>query len=35
MDFTKLTQIQLSDETEIKPFRCAEEDLNGFLFEIS
>lgn len=33
MDFTKLTQIQLSDDTEIKPFRCAEEDLNGFLFD--
>ncbi len=33
MDFTKLTQIQLSDDTEIKPFRCVEEDLNGFLFE--
>lgn len=33
MDFTKLTQIQLSDDTEIKPFRCAEDDLNGFLFD--
>lgn len=33
MDFSKLIQIQLSDETEIKPFRCAEDDLNGFLFD--
>lgn len=33
MDFSKLAQIQLSSETEIKPFKCAEEDLNGFLFD--
>ncbi len=33
MDFSKLAQIQLSSETKIKPFKCAEEDLNGFLFE--
>lgn len=33
MDFTKLIQVQLSDDTEIKPFRCAEDDLNGFLFD--
>lgn len=33
MDFTKLTQIQLSEDTEIKPFKCAEDDLNGFLFD--
>lgn len=33
MDFTRLTQIQVSSETQIKPFRCAEEDLNNFLFE--
>ena len=33
MDFTQLTQIQLSDDTEIKPFRCADADLNGFLFD--
>lgn len=33
MDFTKLAQIQLSHDTEIKPFRCAEDDLNGFLFD--
>lgn len=33
MDFTELTQIQLSDDTKIKPFKCAEADLNGFLFD--
>lgn len=33
MDFAKLKQIQLSDDTEIKPFRCAEDNLNGFLFD--
>ncbi|MCM1452563.1 MAG: GNAT family N-acetyltransferase [Clostridium sp.] len=33
MDYSQLTQIQLSFETEIKPFKCAEDDLNGFLFE--
>ncbi len=33
MDFSKLSQIQLSSETEIKPFKCAEDDLNGFLFD--
>lgn len=33
MDFTKLTQIQLSPDTTIKPFKCAEDDLNGFLFD--
>ncbi len=33
MDFSKLAQIQLSSETEIKPFKCAEDDLNGFLFD--
>lgn len=33
MDISKLSQIQLSPETEIKPFRCAEADLNGFLFD--
>ena len=33
MDFSKLAQIQLSSDTEIKPFRCSEEDLNSFLFE--
>lgn len=33
MDFSKLAQIQLSTDTKIKPFKCAEEDLNGFLFD--
>lgn len=33
MDFSKLAQIQLSSETTIKPFKCAEDDLNGFLFD--
>lgn len=32
MDFSKLTQKQLSNDTEIKPFKCAEADLNGFRF---
>ena len=35
MDFSKLVQIQLSNDTNIKPFKCAEEDLNGFLFDDS
>ncbi len=33
MDFSKLKQFQLSADTEIKPFKCSEEDLNGFLFD--
>lgn len=33
IDFARLSQIQLSSETEIKPFKCSEDDLNGFLFE--
>jgi len=33
MDFSKLVQIQLSPDTEIKPFRCTEDDLNGFLYD--
>lgn len=33
MDFSRLRQFQLSSDTEIKPFKCAEEDLNGFLFD--
>lgn len=33
MDFSEFTQIQLSSDTDIKPFKCAEDDLNGFLFE--
>lgn len=33
MDFSNLKQRQLSPETIIKPFKCAEDDLNGFLFD--
>lgn len=33
MDLSRLVQIQLSPDTEIRPFKCSEEDLNGFLFE--
>lgn len=33
MDFSNLVQIQLSPQTIIKPFKCVEDDLNGFLFE--
>lgn len=33
MDFSSLTQVQLSADTNIKPFKCAEDDLNGFLFD--
>ena len=33
MDFGKLRQFQLSADTDIKPFKCAESDLNEFLFE--
>ena len=33
MDFSRLSQIQLSSDTAIKPFKCAEEALNNFLFE--
>lgn len=33
MDFSRLKQYQLSQETVIKPFKCADDDLNGFLFD--
>ena len=33
MDFTKLAQVQLSLDTNIRPFKCSEDDLNGFLFD--
>ena len=33
MFFSRLSQIQLSSDTIIKPFKCSEEDLNNFLFE--
>lgn len=28
MDFSKLRQFQLSADTDIKPFKCGENDLN-------
>lgn len=33
MDLQKLRQFQLTADTDIKPFRCADKDLNEFLFE--
>lgn len=33
MDFSKLRQFQLTTDTDIKPFRSADCDLNEFLFE--
>ena len=33
MDFSRLRQYQLSDDFDIKPFKCAESDLTEFLFE--
>lgn len=33
MDFSKLRQFQLTSDTDIKPFKCADNDLNEFLFE--
>ena len=33
MDFSKLSQTQLSSDTVITPFKCSEDDLNSFLFE--
>lgn len=33
MDITKLRQFQLSSDTGIKPFKCADNDLNDFLFD--
>lgn len=33
MDFSKLVQTRLSSATEIKPFKCVEEDLNNFLYD--
>lgn len=33
MDFSTLSQTQLSSDSIIKPFKCSEEDLNDFLFE--
>lgn len=33
MDLHKLRQVQLSKDTKIKPFKCIEDDLNGFLLD--
>lgn len=33
MDFSRLRQVQLSQDIDIKPFSCVEDDLNGFLFD--
>lgn len=33
MDFNKLRQFQLTEETDIKSFKCSEEDLTNFLYE--
>ena len=33
IDFSKLRQFQLTEDSDIKPFKCADGDLNDFLFE--
>lgn len=33
MDLSKLRQFQLTSSTDIKPFKCADDDLTEFLFE--
>lgn len=33
MDINKLRQFQLTSKTDIKPFRCKDDDLNDFLYE--
>lgn len=33
MDFSKLRQFQLTSDTDIKPFKCADHDLNEFLLD--
>lgn len=33
IDFSKLRQLQLAEDTDIKQFKCADNDLNEFLFE--
>ena len=33
MDFLKLRQFQLTPDSDIKPFKCADDDLNEFLFD--
>ncbi|MGN0223537.1 MAG: GNAT family N-acetyltransferase [Muribaculaceae bacterium] len=32
-NFSNLIQYQLSTDTAIKPFKCSDDDLNGFLFD--
>lgn len=34
MDFNQLRQFQLKTDTDIKPFKCADNDLNEFLLEM-
>ncbi len=33
MDLSKLRQFQLTSDTDIKPFKCLDNDLNEFLFD--
>lgn len=33
MDLSKLRQFQLTSDTDIKPFKCPDNDLNEFLFD--
>ena len=33
MVFENLTHLQLAADTNIKPFKCNDSDLNGFLIE--
>lgn len=33
IDFTKLRQFQLTEDSDIKPLKCADDGLNEFLFE--
>ena len=33
MNYKSLRQYQLYSDTTIKPFRCTEQDMNGFLFD--
>ena len=33
MEFSKLRQFQLNSDTDIKSFKCAESDLNDFLYD--
>lgn len=33
IEFSKLRQFQLTEDSDIKPFKCSEDDLNEFLFD--